>query len=387
METLIFLLKVNIVFAVLLGAYYLAFRKSPLFAANRAWLLLMPVVAFMVPLVRLPASVPMAGTMDLLSFSDGSSGFVTERTTSHLGMGDVVFAIYVAGVLISLLVLAIRYVRAWRFSRSPHGEALSFFGHIVLPADLNGDEQRSLAAHEQVHARKGHSYDVLYYELLAAASWWNPLWRLALSYLRTVHELQADAVASTLHPDYGRLLLSRALGIPVSSLVNSFRSPNLKTRIAMLNITTSRYAKLKYALSIPLLALAFVAVSPRAAFDLPLVQEPVYDLSKLGVQPEFPGGMAAMYEFLASTIQYPDGALKENVQGKVFVQFVVGSDGKVRDAEVRRGVRKDLDDEAVRAISTMPDWKPGQMNGKAVATRFTVPIDFKLKGEDGPDED
>lgn len=87
METLIFLLKVNIVFAVLLGAYYLAFRKSPLFAANRAWLLLMPVVAFMVPLVRLPASVPIAGTMDLLSFSDGSSGFVTERTTSHLGMG------------------------------------------------------------------------------------------------------------------------------------------------------------------------------------------------------------------------------------------------------------------------------------------------------------
>ena len=280
----------------------------------------------------------------------------------------------------------------WPSAMSVHGASAGALTvrHFLLwsyqlPADLNGDEQRS-CAHEQVHARKGHSYDVLYYELLAAASWWNPLWRLALSYLRTVHELQADAVASTLHPDYGRLLLSRALGIPVSSLVNSFRSPNLKTRIAMLNITTSRYAKLKYALSIPLLALAFVAVSPRAAFDLPLVQEPVYDLSKLGVQPEFPGGMAAMYEYLASTIQYPDGALKENVQGKVFVQFVVGSDGKVRDAEVRRGVRKDLDDEAVRAISTMPDWKPGQMNGKAVATRFTVPIDFKLKGRGRTDD-
>lgn len=120
------------------------------------------------------------------------------------------------------------------------------------------------------------------------------------------------------------------------------------------------------------------------------VQEPtdtIIDVASMDVQPEFPGGMAAMYEYLGSTIHYPDSAFLEKVQGKVFVQFVVGSDGKVRDAEVRRGVRKDLDDEAVRAIRAMPDWKPGQMNGKAVATRFTVPINFNLMEEEGPAED
>lgn len=388
METMDYLLKVNVVFVLLYGAYHLLLRKSTLFAANRTWLLLAPVVAYAVPLVRLPASVPLAGATELLPFATGATALQGGATgAAGLPLGQVVLMIHVAGVLLSLVVLAVRYARAWRVSRGQHGEALSFFGRIVLPADLDGDEERSLVAHERVHARQGHSFDVLYFELLAAASWWNPLWRSALRELRMVHELQADAVASAFHPDYARLLLSRALGVPVSSLVNSFRSSNLKTRIAMLNMKSSRSTGLKYALSIPLVALAFVAVSPRVALSLPAEQQPpVYDLGTVQVQPEFPGGMEAMYAFLKETVHYPDSALKEKVQGKVYVEFIVGADGKVRDVGLRRGVREDLNKEALRAVSSMPDWSPGKMDGKVVATRFTIPIAFTLQEKETPEK-
>jgi len=136
-------------------------------------------------------------------------------------------------------------------------------------------------------------------------------------------------------------------------------------------------------------ALGKASDTAQQVFDhrLQVPTDTIIDVDSMEVQPEFPGGMVAMYDYLASKIHYPDEAFKEKVQGKVFVQFVVGSDGKVRDAKVRRGVRRDLDEEAVRAISAMPPWKPGKMNGKAVATRFTVPIDFKLKEKEGPSED
>lgn len=116
------------------------------------------------------------------------------------------------------------------------------------------------------------------------------------------------------------------------------------------------------------------------------IQQPVavYDLNQVEVQPEFPGGMAAMYRFLQKAIHYPDQALKDRIQGKVYMGFIVGNDGKVRDAKVRRGVRKDLDAEALRAVQAMPAWSPGRIAGKPVATRFVIPVSFALGKEEQP---
>jgi TonB family protein len=268
---------------------------------------------------------------------------------------------------------------------------------------VKGDEERSLLAHERVHASHGHSYDVLFYEVLAALSWWNPLWRLALRELRTVHELQADAVASTFHPNYGHLLLSRALGVPASTLVNSFRSSNLKTRITMLNKTASRLSTLKYGLALPVLIAALIAVScvrpdaapvPTAPPEPPAApaaptrsgtsSQPIMDLSEVDIQPEFPGGKDALYAYLRNNTHYPEQALKDKLAGKVYVQFTVDVDGKVKDAVLRRGPRKDLNDEAIRAVASMPNWTPGQKDGHAVATRFIIPVAFTLDKGDAP---
>lgn len=93
---------------------------------------------------------------------------------------------------------------------------------------------------------------------------------------------------------------------------------------------------------------------------------------------EFPGGMAGLMKYLASQIKYPEEAKEKNEEGRVVVKFIVEANGSVRDAKVIKGVSPSLDAEAVRVVSTMPDWQPAKINGKPVSSYFNIPVSFKL---------
>ncbi len=95
--------------------------------------------------------------------------------------------------------------------------------------------------------------------------------------------------------------------------------------------------------------------------------------------PEFPGGGPAMISWINSNIKYPGEAVSRKITGKVYVDFMVSSTGKVKDVKVNKPVNPLLDAEAVRVISAMPDWKPGMQNGKPVDVQMLVPVEFKLK--------
>ncbi len=94
--------------------------------------------------------------------------------------------------------------------------------------------------------------------------------------------------------------------------------------------------------------------------------------------PEFPGGQSALKDFISQSVNYPEDARKNGIQGRVYVQFVVSKDGSVKDATVIRSVDPSLDKEALRVVNTMPLWKPGKQRGEAVDVAFTVPITFAL---------
>ena len=103
--------------------------------------------------------------------------------------------------------------------------------------------------------------------------------------------------------------------------------------------------------------------------------------------PEFPdGGMSGLMQFLSKNIRYPVNAQKNGTQGRVTVQFVVNADGSISNIGIIRGVDPELDGEAVRVISTMPNWKPGMQKGKAVRVKYTVPVMFRLS-DDGQKEE
>ena len=103
----------------------------------------------------------------------------------------------------------------------------------------------------------------------------------------------------------------------------------------------------------------------------------VFDQPEL--MPEYPGGMPAMIEFLQTNIQYPKDAIKQKVEGRVMVMFVVETDGALSNVRVARNVFPSLDAEAVRVVKAMPKWKPGKEKGKAVRVNYTLPVVFSLK--------
>jgi periplasmic protein TonB len=96
------------------------------------------------------------------------------------------------------------------------------------------------------------------------------------------------------------------------------------------------------------------------------------------VYPQFPGGEAAMRSFISSNLVYTRMAREINLQGTVYVSFVVYKDGSISDIQILRGLGAGLDEEVIRVVSEMPDWIPGNQNGKTVNVRFAMPVQFKL---------
>ncbi len=95
---------------------------------------------------------------------------------------------------------------------------------------------------------------------------------------------------------------------------------------------------------------------------------------------DFPGGMAAARAYLANNIKYPQTAVDMGIEGKAYLKFIVSESGNISNVKVIRGVQDcpECDAEAIRVIKSMPDWKPGKVNGRAVNSTFTLPVQYKL---------
>lgn len=89
--------------------------------------------------------------------------------------------------------------------------------------------------------------------------------------------------------------------------------------------------------------------------------------------------MSALMKWLSNNIRYPEAAQQNDVQGRVIVKFVVEKDGSVSQAQILKGVDKDLDKEALRVVNKMPKWQAGKNNGVSVRSYFTLPVNFKLQ--------
>ena len=106
------------------------------------------------------------------------------------------------------------------------------------------------------------------------------------------------------------------------------------------------------------------------------IEAPIYDV--VSVSPEFPGGAGEMAAFIQDEFVYPEMAREMHEEGTVWVEFVVYSDGKIKDVKVVKGVSETLDREAVRVVKRMPKWSPGEQAGKKVNVRYTIPIKARL---------
>ncbi|GAB4041082.1 energy transducer TonB [Spirosoma gilvum] len=128
-----------------------------------------------------------------------------------------------------------------------------------------------------------------------------------------------------------------------------------------------------------------VIMAPEAS--APTVQEKAVEVEKapetpfitVEQQPEYPGGLEALKNFLGKNLNYPRSAASAGVAGRVYVSFVVNTDGSLTDIQVLKGIGFGCDEEAVRVMQKMPHWKPGKQSGRAVRVKFNLPIAFTLE--------
>ena len=305
----------------------------------------------------------------------------------------------------------------------------SWMGNIVISEKDYADSPEYILVHERAHVAARHSVDILLCDLLIVFQWFNPAAWLLKAELQCVHEYEADSrvLASGVNAsDYQLLLIRKAVGDKLFSMANNLNQSSLKKRrsrarmlvavpvaaVAVVAFATPKAESLSNEIKnesnalvsrvVPAVksqvaevssAASDMAVTSAAPVKVEAGAQPVADASVAAVpgdddkvfdvverQPEFPGGQAALMNFLRETIKYPAEAAKNGIEGRVIVQFVVGSDGTVGDAKVMRGVDPLLDQEALRVINAMPKWTPGKQDGKPVAVKYTIPVTFRQDG-------
>ena len=114
-----------------------------------------------------------------------------------------------------------------------------------------------------------------------------------------------------------------------------------------------------------------------------VVAPPIPDPNKTWVSvqqmPVFPGGEDELFRYLGGEIHYPAVSLGNNMEGTVYVSFVVNQDGGIGDIKLLRGVDNFLNDEAIRVVKKMPKWKPGKQNGNPVRVQLNLPVKFEIR--------
>jgi TonB family protein len=386
-----------IVYGILLMSVYKLFlQRQTHFGFSRAYLLAVLPVSFALACIHLP--FPARDLISPAIYLPAAEVKDTLRSAARVTHFPWLKGIYLTGCLLMLGLSLWRLRQIQRLFRSgeiteENGYRIcrtvktnapgSFLRTILLPAGMPGENIPMVLAHERVHVRKLHSLDLLFLEFLGVFLYFHPLLYWIRRELLAVHEYQADGEVAKDFPvsAYKTLLLQNLLLQKHPAGVHSFGKIKLKTRFQMMNKQRSgRWASWKAALAIPALAFATMAFSlpgrslPVSAFSpvIPSVAEEI-------VNPEFKGGQDAMMKFLQSNLVYPEASKTKKEEGSVVVSFVVKKDGKITNVKVKRGVSKALDEEAVRVVRMMPDWKPGMKDGVPADFEMVLPVSFKLQ--------
>ena len=309
----------------------------------------------------------------------------------------------------------------------------SWFRCIIMSEKDWLENRREIVLHEMAHIRRRHSVDVALCNIIIVFQWFNPAAWLLKRELQTVHEYEADEAVLQSGVDatrYQMLLIRKAVGERLFSMANNLNHNSLKKRITMMKIKrTNPMQKAKIAFVLPLAAVAVAAFASERVENLserveqesealvsvsesPVVKtvekivadapakaesasnaavlkdttdveaKSVKDKYAACVQetfPEYPGGQAALFEYLAKNIKFPKSEENKDIRVRVVTTFTIAKDGSITDVKIAKSQGEAFDKEALRVINGMPKWVPGTKNGKAVDVKYTLPITFSTE--------
>jgi TonB family protein len=322
--------------------------------------------------------------------------------------------IYLTGMLLFAFRLLIRFLSFFRIRRLSEPSIyhtsirwtkgnispFSFLNTMYLPLNMKDNEDlEEIIRHEQVHIKNKHGVDLLFVQLLGIIFWFNPFVILFEKLLRENHEFEADkrVIESGILPEkYTHILLGQNKILSSIMIGNNFNYNILKRRLKMFYKKNSPFTVFKAAIAVPAVAglMIVLAIScSRNPSDVgvpppppPPPPPPVEASTQTNAEvytvveemPEFPGGENARIQYFGKNVKYPETAISKNVQGTVYLSFIVEKDGSISDTKIIRGISPDCDMEALRVVNQMPKWKPGKQKGENVRVLFNLPLSFKL---------
>lgn len=391
--TIEFILKLSLFWGISLLWYQFFLRKQKRFNANRIFLLTS--LLFSVLLVNLPAYfVPEPVYSYNLMGGPIRSG--SEAIAQPMQSGwPLWLALLLVGIGLGLLRL---FVSLWQLRKLllladkqdfqghkllrtlESSDCYTFFGYIVVGDQIEEEDLPCMIEHERAHRRYGHSLDILLAEFFCILFWFNPLVYIYKFLLLEVHEYQADKEVLSHYSlkSYANLLLQRAMNTRVSLFHTFSTQSQLKKRLNMMtNLKNQNNQSWEYWLAIPLMiAMVIAFIAPQA--NAQVVEEPdempVYGDCSGDADAVKKCSMTNLITDMIDQIEYPK---EVKAEGKVFIQFVVAKNGKVKDAKVLKALDPACDAEALRVVKSLNKWKAGKKEGKKVAVKMVLPIAFK----------
>lgn len=402
--------------------YQIILAKDKHFRFNRVFLLAGVVLSITLPLL----SFNLASTSSTPTFLEGYiilpavtiASAQTESVGFILKWWHIIGVIYLIGFLFYLIRLAwqmIHILRYLPFFNSPREKregytivttsgkipTCSFFKFLFWDntVKLSEEEKNQILEHELVHINQLHSLDVLVIGVLRAVFWFNPFIHLIKHNITEVHEYLADHYATRQIDveDYSKLLTLQVFKSYDFAISNNFHKSQVVKRIRMLKSNRSRALWINILLLVPVLTLLitvlaydvsgshklgenesvdFESFSENEISDNIIVEGEIYNVVEN--QPVPKEGMTKYYEYVQSNLKYPLEARNQGIEGKVFVQFVVATDGRVLNVEAVKGIGGGCNEEAVRVVNESLPWVPGNQRGENVNVRMILPITFKL---------
>ena len=425
-------LPVAAAIAVLWVAYRLLFVNSNRFQFNRLFLIGALLFSMALPVIgllmgeRAPEIVALKNTMfpgytlnEIVITPDGpvatplAEALAADGAGKNISLWRVIGILYLIGVVVVGVLFLFKLARiVVLIVRSPkrkmngytavytHREqgSFSFFRYAFFPDET---VEPDIVRHELSHIAHGHSWDILFVELIMVLQWFNPFIYLYKRELQSLHEYCADhdVVATGIDKkNYMMLILQQCTAVNFSNMSNNFSLILTKKRIKM--ITRNEKAKglwWRLLATIPVLAVLVLSNVRASAQQVTQSEQMVYETKTseitdvkvnkadndtvfqiCEVMPEFPGGTEKFMAYLSENIKYPEEAKDKNISGRVFINFVVEKDGSVSNVKVMRSIGGGCDEEAVRVVKAMPKWKPGMQRGKPVRVSYVLPVTFKL---------
>jgi bla regulator protein blaR1 len=401
-----YLIEFALIHVILFMAYKILLSRETQLASKRMYLLSSTLLALVIPLIQLPNFTP----IENINITGSLSGLVLPEMV--VGGGAASQSWYASlswwnwlFIAVSTL-LAIRFIVALvklaiLFSKS---EPTELFGHNIrhLPEletsftffnwifiDKDGfDQTYDIIRHEEAHIKYGHSYDLLLLNILTIPFWWVPSVWLAISELKFIHEYQADtyALGTVKYKNYLQTLIGHTLNRQGLILTNSFNDIPLTKRLKYMKQLKKKISTWKVVSIVLILAITGYTFScqelstveiDKQAIDNQIAADngPIFQI--VDETANFNGGITEFYNYISSTLSYTEKAMKDKVSGKVFVEFVVNTNGTVSNVKILKGIGYGLDEEAKRVVEQSPNWIPGKQKGHVIRQRMVLPITFR----------